>query len=338
MTGIELFHRYPARQYYDPIGRLVAEGKADYFSTYQFELRHNPRDVVENVRFLLSAARGRDAKLLLGAEPFDIRVPYFEQLARRNDMIYHTSWPFWSGDRVPKRPWVERQRREWRSFVQRVPTVAVTRAATEAVEDFGGDAIHIPHGVDTTVYSPDKGADAENQRVLFVGELTEQKGIRDLVAAAERLDSDGATFQFVGQGPLADYLREYSEPASIEHLGYVADDERLAELYATADVHALPSYPTEYWEELFGMVIIEAMAAGTPTVATDCVGPREVVEDGETGFVVERRDVEAIADAIDSLLANPELRAEMGARARRVAEETYDMSHIAAQWYEILNL
>lgn len=301
-------------------------------------MRHAPRRVPTNVRFLASALyEGVENPIVLGAEPFDFRVEMFKRLAKQNQVIYHTSWPFWDGKRVPHTPLLETQRRWWREFLSTVPTVAVTRRVRDAVEDFGGTATHIPHGVDTTRFSPDRGTTGERPTVLFVGRLVEEKGVRDLLAAVEQTDQSPLV-QFVGRGPLSSLLEEYDGPVTVEYLGYVGDRTRLAELYASAHLHVLPSYCDGIWEELFGIVTIEAMAAGTPTVATDCVGPSEVVVDEETGIVVPQRDRQVLAAALNSLLDDDERRQAMGQQARTVALESYDLSVVADKWVDILGV
>ena len=100
-------------------------------------------------------------------------------------------------------------------------------------------------------------------------------------------------------------------------LGVLPQGE-LPRYYGAADVFVLPS---RY--ELFGIVMLEAMACGVPVVATRFGGPAEVIAHGETGFLVDPTDPEELAGAIEALLSNPELRREMGRRTRRAAEERY---------------
>jgi glycosyltransferase involved in cell wall biosynthesis len=214
---------------------------------------------------------------VVGAEPFDIRVPLFRRANRHNHIIYHTSWPYWSGNDVPRKPYLSSQKDWWKQFIEEVPTVTVTKAAKNAVEQFGGTATHIPHSVDTDLFRPDQGSSENGDTILFVGRLVEEKGIFDLINAAERI-SPTPQVQVVGSGPLYERIESYGGPANIELTGHVRDNERLAEIFAAADVHVLPSYKNGRWEELFGMVIIESMASGTPTVATAVLNRHKALE------------------------------------------------------------
>jgi glycosyltransferase involved in cell wall biosynthesis len=103
--------------------------------------------------------------------------------------------------------------------------------------------------------------------------------------------------------------------------GYLAGEE-LATAYASADVFVFPSTT-----DTFGNVIIEAQASGLPVIVSTIGGPKELVEPGVNGFVIKALDAQALADAIRSLVREPELRAEMASRAR---ESVVDRSWPAA--------
>ena len=157
----------------------------------------------------------------------------------------------------------------------------------------------IPSGVDL----PDHvGEEAEPPEILFAGRLSPEKGIRELVAAA-----DGHPLVVAGDGPLRKEV-----PGA---LGFVPHDE-LERLYERAAVVACPSH-----REGFGVVCAEAMAHGRPVVAGDVGGLRDLVVHEETGLLVPPRDVGALRTAIERLLADRELRRRLGEAGRaRIAE------------------
>jgi glycosyltransferase involved in cell wall biosynthesis len=149
--------------------------------------------------------------------------------------------------------------------------------------------------------------------VLYVGRLASGKGVELLLAAAERLTSAHVAFvgpdDGHGTAALVDRASA-SGPAAgrVHRLGAI---ERPLELYAEADVFVLPSAG-----ESFGMVAAEAAAAGTPVVVTDRCGVAEPLADAA---LVVPYEGEAIAAAIQRLLADPELRARVGAAGRKAA-------------------
>jgi glycosyltransferase involved in cell wall biosynthesis len=144
--------------------------------------------------------------------------------------------------------------------------------------------------------------EAEPPQVLFVGRLSPEKGIEELLAATAGLD-----LVVAGDGP----LRERVPQA----LGFVPPDE-LARLYERAALVVCPSR-----RDGFPVACAEAMAHARPVVATAVGGLPDMVVDGETGLLVPPRDPQALRAAIDRLLADPELRHRLGQNARtRIAE------------------
>jgi len=96
--------------------------------------------------------------------------------------------------------------------------------------------------------------------------------------------------------------------------------------YSVADFLVLPSD-----EEPFPLVLLEAMAHGKPIIGSDAVGPSTIIEDGQTGFVVSRGNVQGFANAAVKLLTNPRLCKKMGQKARDVANTKYRQTQIVDQ-------
>lgn len=116
----------------------------------------------------------------------------------------------------------------------------------------------------------------------------------------------------------------------VTFVGLVNQPE-LAELYASHAMLALSSR-----QETSPCVIAEAMAARRPVVATDVGGVREMIEEGETGFVVPAGDARALADRIASVLADPQQASSLGERGRALAEVSYRRNVIGRQYVELL--
>jgi glycosyltransferase involved in cell wall biosynthesis len=196
-----------------------------------------------------------------------------------------------------------RARRLARLLVRRARTViAASGFLAAAARDLGArDVRVIPNGVEI----PARVADPElPPHVLFVGRLSEEKGILEFLEATE-----GMPRVIVGDGPLASRVPEA--------VGFVPPAE-LGPYYERAAVIGAPSR-----REGYGMVAREAMAWGRPVVATAVGGLSDAVEDGVTGLVVPARDMAALNAAFERLLDDAPLRAELGASARGRAEETY---------------
>jgi glycosyltransferase involved in cell wall biosynthesis len=174
-----------------------------------------------------------------------------------------------------------------------------TALAEEARRLGAGEVRVIPSGVDLPAAV---GEQADPPEVLYAGRLSAEKGVRELVAAA-----DGLPLVVAGDGPLRDEV-----PGAV---GFVPHDE-LGRLYTRAAVVACPSR-----REGFGVVCAEAMAYGRPVVAGDVGGLRDLVRHEETGLLVPPGDVGALRAALQRLLADPDLRRRLGEAGRaRIAE------------------
>jgi glycogen(starch) synthase len=187
-------------------------------------------------------------------------------------------------------------------------TLCASNALADAAGELGaGEVRVIGSGVDVP---PSVGKEAQPPEVLYAGRLSPEKGILDLLAASD----NGMKLTIAGDGPLRDRV-----PGA---LGFVSHD-KLGPLYDRAAVVAVPSH-----REGFGVVCAEAMAHGRPVVAGAVGGLLDLVVYEETGLLVPPRDVEALRAALHRLLDDDELRARLGANARRRAEEKLSWDHV----------
>lgn len=192
-------------------------------------------------------------------------------------------------------------------------------------------------GADVDRFAPDPGADRKG--VLFVGRLTPHKGVDRLIEAVP-----AATPLIVaGTGghdrhpPERDYgrlLRCLAEGRNVQFADGVSDEE-LAILYRHAAVVALPSVETTCYgrrvpiSELLGLGLLEAMASGTPVVASRVGGVPEIVEHGQTGYLVDPGDMAGLRDHVSALLGNPSLARRLGDNARDHVVERFTWDAVA---------
>jgi phosphatidylinositol alpha-mannosyltransferase len=203
--------------------------------------------------------------------------------------------------------------------------IAVSGAARHFISRyFPGEYRIIPNGVELDRF--ERAEPYEQLRdgvlnILFVGRLEERKGLIHLLKAYHRLRKRhvDARLLVVGAGPK---LREYRRYVGlrgirdVEFLGRVTDEEK-ARYFASADVFCAPATG----QESFGIVLLEAMAAGVPIVASDIHGYKQVVQRGVQGLLVEPRKPRALAAALYTLALDPELRDRMGEAGRARAPE-----------------
>ena len=160
--------------------------------------------------------------------------------------------------------------------------------------------------------------------LLFVGRITVDKGIRELLAAFRDLTASGsrAHLILVGDFDSDSGMGNSVSPRDLSDIAgvHVVDYSNTPEAYmAIADVLCLPSY-----REGFGTVVIEAAALGVPTIGTNIYGLSDAVIDGETGMLVPPRDALALASAIKTMLNDPNLRERFGRAARQRVLDLFD--------------
>jgi len=168
------------------------------------------------------------------------------------------------------------------------------------------------------------------------GELTRQKGYRYLLPAASAILKEHPEVRFLiaGDGELKKELesrvKESGISRQVSFLGYRADIPCVLNLF---DIFVLPSL----WEGL-PVVLIEAMAAGRPIVATDVDGNLEVIGEREAGLAVAPRDPQALRGALLQLIKNPARREEMGRKGRERAENIFDVRIMIRKYEELYDL
>jgi glycosyltransferase involved in cell wall biosynthesis len=196
-----------------------------------------------------------------------------------------------------------RARRPARRLIRRAQlVVAASEALATAARELGARDVRVlPSGV---TLPEAVGAPEDPPHALYVGRLSEEKGVLELVEAA-----NGLPLVVVGDGPLRDRV-----PGA---LGFVAP-AALGPYYERAAVVVCPSR-----REGYGVVAREAMAHGRPVVATAVGGLTDAVEDDVTGLLVPPRDPPALRAALARLLADAELRSRLGAAAREHARERF---------------
>lgn len=175
--------------------------------------------------------------------------------------------------------------------------------------------------------------------VLQVSWLIPEKGIQDFLAAARAVMATNvnAHFVIVGDGPFRErYMSQASElglGGRVTWTGLI-EDPFTAGAYDAADVVCQVSR----WEEVFGWVIAEAMAYGKPIVATRVGGIPELVADGESGFLIDRGDVQELEKVLVALLGDPARREAMGAAGRMKVEAAFDLKKNVAQVVELYGI
>ena len=212
--------------------------------------------------------------------------------------------------------------------------IAVSAAARHFIDRyFPGDYKVIPNGVDLDEFEHARPITRYRDgtlNIFFVGRFENRKGVMYALKAYRQLRKRGYDCRLLlaGTGPQEREVRRYIATRrlqGVELLGRISDEDK-ARYFATADVYVSPATG----QESMGVVLLEALAAGTPIVCSDIHGYKGVVRRGEQALLVPPRDVPALTDALARLLSDPELRARMGASARARAIQ-FSWENVAAK-------
>lgn len=283
-------------------------------------------------RFSLGWRLGGEMKALLEEEDFDVLhlhsplQPTLTHLALRHARcpVVATFHSYYPRDML-----VEAFQLPLRRLLRKVDIrVPVSAAALRPVERlFPGDYRIIPNGVDYDLFaSADSltlpGLEPGKLRILFVGAMVKRKGLPHLLEAFAQIgaERDDVELLVVGDGPGRRRVeRSLSRKVRdrVHFLGPVTKRSKLAGYYASADIFCAPSLG----RESFGMVLLEAMAAGLPVVGFDIEGYRDVVTHGRDGLLVQPGNARALGEALKYFIDSPESRRRYGERGRAKARD-----------------
>ena len=201
----------------------------------------------------------------------------------------------------------------------------------------------IPVGIDPDEFKPtkeeiltEKAKTNGGRIILTVARLHPNKGLVYLLQAMTQIVEKypSSRLVIIGRGRLEDQIQMLVGQMRLEdHVTLLTEpipNEEMNRIYPGCDIFTLPSV-----EEPFGRVIIEAMACGKPVVATKVGGPLDIVEDGRTGYLVDRADPDQLATRINELLQDRKKIRDFGRAGRRRAVEKFDWKKIAERYAEI---
>jgi glycosyltransferase involved in cell wall biosynthesis len=303
---------------------------------YSFEARHKFAGLLDEVRpdlvhvnniyhqispSILPAAKRRDIPVVMTAHDYHLIAPNYS-LFHDGEICEHTRPDsFWRA--IPNKcvkgsavasaleacaMSLHRSLGLWRDNIDRIIAPSAWMAAI--LEEYGIDGskiVHVPHSIDVKQWPSSQKGDY----ALFVGRLSEEKGVETLIKAAAI--AGDVPVRIVGTGPEDMYLHDLAEKIGAKNVTFVGwkKGEELKAEYEKARFIVVPSV----WYEVFGLIVLEAYASCKPVIATQLGGLGEIVRDGETGKLVSAGDADGLASAMKALWNSPEECARLGRRA-----------------------
>lgn len=196
-------------------------------------------------------------------------------------------------------------------------------------------------GIDVNRFQFSPSRDSSDTQVLSVARLVEKKGIEYGIGAVAKVleKHPNIEYKIAGDGPLSNELKDLINRLELKHkvklLGWLQQNE-VIELIQKADILLAPSVTGEDGDqEGIPVTIMEALVSGLPVLATQHSGIPELVRDGEFGFLVPERDVDALAERLEYLIEHSEIWAEMGRAGRRFIVEYYNIHKLNDRLVEI---
>ena len=327
---IFILHAFGAPEHYIALEALARrEGLTLVYRQLNF------RDRIRDPWFLLTLPFRRPCKIVLGVAPYDNRLPWLLLLLRHHAVYYHTSYVCWDGSKFRHKAKNERVIAAWRKFTGSFARhiFAVSEATRrELVANGWATEDRISTVGHSYTFKVEPRPRVKDSSFVYAGRLVEFKGIRELLDIFSSRPE--ATLTIAGSGPLEGEVREYAaKNPNIIYKGYIRGFENMIPLYRQASFLVLNSKKTATWEELFGMTLFEGMACGCVPLASDHIGPREIITDGKDGILVPEG---GISSAIDLAIAMTDTQYQPLRSAAISRGSSFHCSIVASRWSKVL--
>ena len=239
---------------------------------------------------------------------------------------------------IPKKGLIKKIYLSFISTSECITTVSTANKKKLSTAGLVVDTIEvIPPGIFLSMFS-DKTTSKKRKnelRLIWIGRMIEVKGLEYLISAMRIVGDRYPTvnLNLIGEGPLQNEVKQRISELSLNHnitfIGTVKN-ERIPKYLGESDIFVLPSL-----SEGLPAVILEAMAAGKPIIASDVGGISEAVEDGVNGFLLEPRNSDQLAEKILYLIEHPEIRKKMGEKSKKIVKDKFTWEKAARRTIKI---
>lgn len=300
---------------------------------------------IRNILFFISIFFKKNNTIIIGIAPLDFYLPFLLFFLKKHNLFYFTSWGNWSGGFFPKKKFSDSKfiKKSWNNFLKHTVkgVFAVTNTAAKSLQENFKLTCPISvvyHSVDNTIPINEatiKKRNASKINIVYLGRLIENKGIKELLSLMKYLDNAKFSLKIIGDGPLRNDVEKASKKFSnIEFFGHISSKKEIFDIFCKSDVQLLFSKKDTKWEELFGMVIIEAMYCGVPTISTNHVGPKSIIEHNINGFLIDEKNI--IEETI-KILAEERFKSEDFIENVQTKAQQFYKSNLLKKWGKILD-
>ena len=350
---VVVLHEYGAPSHYRALKYLLNKneikiefrefgiGKKLAKSIIRFDIQLFKKQFI-NLGFLCLLAFTKNKKIVLGIAPYDYRLVFLLFLLRNHELYYHTSHPYWGDNAAfPHTLFYSNYLvRVWDIFLnQKIQHIFCATELTKEnlikYKNVDQNKISVVyHSFDKTIYFPERSADNFTKlKFIFVGRLTQEKGVDRILAFFSQRNDIFLTI--VGDGDMRSLVQQFEKiNSNIEYKGYISDQQELAKIYREHHFLLLPSIKLPTFVELFGMVVIEAMACGLVPICTKHPGPLEIIVNNFDGYLMDEINIE---NDIESIILNFNSEKYLLIRANSIKKANeFILEKISDRWFAIL--
>lgn len=221
----------------------------------------------------------KDKILIVGLAPYDYRMNKYKNVFKQNISVYFTSWQFWDGSNFPMGNLKNKMAFENILKTSFVAAACVSKVSEHQVKEFIPKTTVVNHSIPVSQYQKKNEQDMRSRRYLFLGRLASVKNVNYVLDYLRKNPAADIEIDVAGQGKLLDDVQNLEkEDKRLHYLGKLSKEEIKERLHQYKYL-ILPSK-----EEPFGIVLLEALAAGVPSIVSNALGPDEIIVDKETGL------------------------------------------------------
>lgn len=292
---------------------------------------------ITNLFFLINLLFTSNKTIVLAIAPYNWRLKLLSYLLRNHKLYWHTSNTFFDPQKYPFLKNIPQKRIDfWKYFINfRIEHIfAVTEKTKKCIIDYfdiSPDKISVvSHSYRIDLHPSDIIPSPKN--FIYVGRIDSQKGIEEICDYF--IQNPHLYLTLVGKGNQENYVKNIiKKHINIKYLGYISDINKLMTIYQKNAFFLLNSKQINYWEELFGQVLIESMACGCIPIAVSHSGPKEIIENNKNGILFEENQLKHAIDKATQMTEEKylSLRNEAIIRGRQFYWEK-----ISERWLSIL--
>lgn len=290
---------------------------------------------LKNIVFFISLLFTKNKKIVLGIAPFDSKLITILKFLKKHDVYYHTSWTCWNKTFHPKyKKNNPKTFKHWQFFLEhKVKHIfAVTNKSKQellANYNINNNKISIVYHSNNSVFYNNTNTPKKTNSFIYVGRLLPQKGIIEILDFFKQ--NPKAYLTIVGDGKLKNNVIHYAKKhQNIHYHEPIYHKPTLINVFKTHEYVLLNSKKTKTWEELFGIIIIEAMSLGLIPIASNHSGPKEIITD-KVGYIFNEGNV---ANTLTKVI-NKGFNNNMSLHNIEVSKQ-YSLKNISNRWKPIL--